>query len=79
MSDEKEISESVKELVIARIDSQIPSKLKLFVGSERGLDKSEMIQHIKDGDRIGRQIVDSQMNFLKALTTGEFVRAINTV
>ena len=75
----KEISVRVKELIIARIDSQIPSKLKLFMGSSKGLDKNEIIEHIRGGDKIGVQIVESQMNFLKALTSGEFVQAINSV
>jgi hypothetical protein len=75
----KKYSEDVKSLIIARIESQLPSELKLFVGNGQSFSKAEMIQHIKDGDSIGNSLVDSQMSFLKAVAKGTFIRAINTV
>ena len=68
----KKYSEDVKSLIIARIESQLPSELKLFVGNGQSFSKAEMIQHIKDGDSIGNSLVDSQMSFLEAGITLEF-------
>lgn len=75
---EKEISEEMKELVITRIDVQTPSNLKLSIGPYC-LTKEEMIEHVRKGDDIGRQIVKTHISFLKALASGEFVRAITSV
>lgn len=77
MSAKKEdIPEQVKELVITKIEAQLPQNLKLSIGSHGLLSKEEMIEHVKKGDEIGKQIVNVQMSFLKALASGEFVRAM---
>ena len=53
-----EINAEMKELVIARIDAQVPSNLTLSIGSFGKISKDEMIEHIKKGDVIGRKIVE---------------------
>ena len=76
---EKEYSKQVEDLVIARIEAQLPSDLKLFVGNGQSFSKAQMIQHIKEGDDIGSSLVNSQMSFLRAVASGAFISAINTV
>ncbi|MBI2629260.1 hypothetical protein HYW74_04200 [Candidatus Pacearchaeota archaeon] len=78
MSEEKEIKEELKEVVIMRIET-IPSNLKLAIGSDKALTKEEMIRHVKDGDSIGRQIINSHISFMKAVARGDFTRAITTI
>ena len=36
---DNETEEKIKELVLARIDAQVPSNLRLFIGSSNGMDK----------------------------------------
>ncbi|MBU2576326.1 MAG: hypothetical protein KKF50_01255 [Nanoarchaeota archaeon] len=76
---EKRYSKEIEELVIARIESQLPNELKLFVGNGQSFSKAQMIEHIKEGGVIGTSLVDSQMSFLKAVASGAFISAINTV
>ncbi|HLD43524.1 MAG TPA: hypothetical protein VJB08_06100 [Candidatus Nanoarchaeia archaeon] len=73
------ISESMKELVITKIESHMPSHLKLSIGSYGNLSKEEMIEHVKKGDEIGQQIVRVHMSFLKAVASGEFARKMVSV
>ena len=75
----KEPSKYEKELVIARIDAQLPSRLKLFMGANKSLTKEEMIKHVKNGDKIGQEIVESHLSFIRALASGQFTKAIVSV
>ena len=72
-------SEQIKELVITKIDAQMPSHLKLSIGSYGTMSKEEMIKHVKEDDPIGKQIVRVHMSFLKALASGEFRKAMVSV
>jgi len=72
------MNDELKKTVIARIDSQ-PSNLRLSVGSYGSITKDEAIKHVKNEDEIGKQIVNMHANFLKALSSGEFIKTINSV
>ena len=74
-----EISENLKQLVVARIEAKMSSNLKLSIGSDGSLDKSEMIKHVEMGDDIGRKIIDVHLNFMKAQSSGQLTTALNTV
>ncbi|MFH1365089.1 MAG: hypothetical protein ABIH28_00705 [archaeon] len=76
---EDEINEIIKNSVIARIDAQVPSNLKLAMGSYGGMSKEEMIEHVRKGDEVGRQIVKRHIQFLKAVASGELTRALISV
>ena len=73
---ENEITETMKNSVIARIDAQVPSNLKLAMGSYGGMSKEEMIEHVKKGDEIGKQIVKKHIQFLRAVAKGEITDAL---
>jgi hypothetical protein len=68
----EQISDAIKELVIARLDV-LPSDRKISVGGEGEFTKTELIEHVKDGDSIGRTIVDLEMEFLQALKDGSLL------
>ncbi len=74
-----EINEKLRELVVTKIEAGLPSNLKISVGSQGVLSKEEMIQHVKKGDKEGRQIIDMHLNFMKALVSGEIMREINSI
>ncbi len=69
-------SEGIKELVLARINV-MPSNYKLSIGSEGTFTKEQLLNHIKSGSEIGEQIINIQMNFIRALTSGELLKTIN--
>ena len=75
----EETTNKIKELVIARIDAKMPSNIKISIGSTGSLSKEEMIDHVKKGDAEGKQIVQMHMNFIKAITSGQLLKEINTV
>jgi hypothetical protein len=74
-----ESNERIKEIVIARIDAQVPSNLKLAIGSYGGMSKEEMIEHVKREDDIGKQIIKRHLLFLKSLASGDFTRALASI
>lgn len=79
MSEKSEKSskeEGLRELVLARMEV-MPKDYKLSVGNKGTFNKKELIDHIKKGDEIGNQIVKMQMNFIKALTSGELIETLN--
>ena len=71
-----QLTEDVKELVIARLDI-MPPNYKLSIGSQGTFTKDELIKHVKDGDLVGNQIAKMQYRFIKALTTGKLVEVLN--
>ena len=74
-----EVTEQMKELVLTKIDAQVPSTLRLFMGSSEGMGKEQIMDHIRKGDEIGRQIVLSHIRFMKAVASGEITRAIASI
>jgi hypothetical protein len=63
------ISEDLKKLVIFRLGTLPPGK-KISIGSSGEFSKEELIQHVKQGDEIGRKIIDIEMEFLRAIKEG---------
>ena len=75
MSEEKK-KEELKELVLARIEVMSPN-LKLSIGRYGTFTKQELIEHVKKDDEAGKQIVQMQINFIKALTSGRLIETLN--
>ena len=73
------INEKLKELVIARIDAQLPSNLKISIGGGGSLNKAEMIKHIKEEDEQGIQIIKMHVNFIKAVTSGQLMKEVRSI
>ena len=73
---EIEINEEARALVIARIDAQVPSNLRLSIGSNEGMSKEQMISHVKSDDEIGKQIIKSHLRFLQAQSSGRITKAL---
>ena len=61
---------------MTKVESNMPSNLKLSIGSYGELTKEEIIEHIKKGDKIGKQIMDVHLSFLKAVASGEFTKEL---
>ena len=71
MTDADYISDDIRNLVIARLDS-LPSDKKISIGSKGEFSKDELIEHVKKGDDIGRKIVEVELEFLRAMKEGRF-------
>jgi len=70
------IDPDVKKLVMWRIDTSMPNHFKLVMGDKGTFTKEELKNHVDKEDEIGLKIVEMEMNFIKALTTGEFSKAL---
>ncbi|MBS3074199.1 hypothetical protein J4447_01960 [Candidatus Pacearchaeota archaeon] len=71
------ISPDVKEIVLARLDV-MPQNYKLSVGNQGAFTKEQLIKHVKEGDSVGIQVVEMQLSFIKALTTGKLMNILNS-
>ena len=79
MKEDFEINEEVKKLIIARIDARMPPDIKMSIGGGDTISKSEMIEHVRKGDKQGKQIIQMHLNFIKAVTSGKFIEELNKV
>jgi hypothetical protein len=75
MSEETK-EEKIKELVLARI-GMMPPHLKLSIGGFGTFTKQELSEHVRKGDDAGKQIIQMQVNFIKALTSGKLIETLN--
>ncbi|MGH9463566.1 MAG: hypothetical protein ACRD1X_20370 [Vicinamibacteria bacterium] len=73
---QEQLSEELKELVVARLEVLSPDKLISFGGKDGGLTRDQLIEHVKEGDEIGRKIVDVEMTFLRALKDGVMLEQV---
>jgi hypothetical protein len=58
------MKDEIKTLVIERLRA-MPENLKIAVGDEGEFDKYELIERVKLGDDVGKEIVEAQLNFLR--------------
>lgn len=63
------LDEEIKKIVIARLET-LPSNKKMSIGSEREFNKEELIQRVKEGDEVGKKIIQIEMEFLTSLKKG---------
>jgi len=62
--------EEIKKLVLIRLES-MPDTIRVSIGSEGNeLSKEDLIEHVKKEDRLGKMIVEMQLNYLRAMKTG---------
>lgn len=74
------LDENIKQLVITRIQAEMPDNLRLCIGQEgMGLSGIEMIKHVENNDELGKQIIESHLNFIRAQSGGQLLSALNSV
>lgn len=54
------------ELVISRLQT-IPDNQEISVGAEGRLTKSQLIQHVKKGDELGKKFVEIELHYMQSL------------
>lgn len=77
MSNEHEsISKKEMELVLARLEVISPKFFFSSGGEYDNLSRDQMIQHVKDGDEIGKKFIEAELDFLRALKDGSLMKAL---
>lgn len=66
MSSKTSISQEVKDLVIARLEV-LPEDTGISIGSAGEFTRDELIERVRQGDEIGRKIVQVELSYLKSL------------
>ncbi len=61
--------ESVRELVLTRLET-LPTGAKISIGSGQELTKAELIQSVREGNEVGRKMIEIEMSFLQSLKEG---------
>ena len=73
----KEQLPEVKKLVIERLKT-IPSDLELHIGSEgNGYTVDELINKVERNDKVGKQLIAVEMEFLRSLKEGTLTNESN--
>lgn len=65
-----DVEEELKQLVIARLKAT-SDELNIVIGNEGDFTREELIRRVESGDKIGKEVVESEIEFLKALTEGK--------
>ena len=76
MTDNKKLDEEIKKLVLWRLETSVPEYFKLSVGGKGTFTKEEIRKHVEAEDETGMAFVDMQLNFIKAVASGEFSEAL---
>ena len=62
--------EYIKKLVIARIEAS-SENLKVMIGGDKELSKQDLINNVREGNDLGKEIMNIQLEFLKDMTEGK--------
>lgn len=71
----EKIFEEIRELVVARLEV-LPKDKKISIGSFGEFTKSELIEHVKKDDELGKKIINIELKFLRALAQGKLLDEI---
>lgn len=55
-----------EELVLCRLKA-MPQSIRVSLGSGGELSRDDLIRHVKDGDRLGKLIVETQLDYLRSM------------
>lgn len=68
-SSEETQEEYLRELVSARIEA-LSSDLEIYFG-DQNYTRKELIENIREGTELGKEIIDSQLMFLRDMAEGK--------
>jgi len=70
------IDPELKKIVLWRIETSIPKHFKLSMGNKGSYNKEELKRHVEQEDDVGLEIVNMQLKFMKAVSSGEFTKIL---
>jgi len=62
-------SEELKKIVLERLKS-MPESLSVSIGNAE-YTTDELVEHVEDGDEVGKQIMEIQLQYLQDLGSGK--------
>ncbi len=66
---ENDTNNEIRKLVLARLSTTSPETMK-SIGDEGVFTRDELMEHVKAGDKIGKTVLDIEMEWLRALKNG---------
>lgn len=72
------LSKSEKELILARLE--VLSDDLFFSSGDDGknISKSEMVEHVKNLDNIGKEYIETELNFLRSFKDGSLMNILTS-
>ena len=61
--------EDIRQLVSARL-SVLSSDTMISIGSDGNFSRDELLEHVKEGDKVGEKIAQIQLEWLRSLKAG---------
>lgn len=61
--------EEIRKLVSARL-SVLSSDTMISIGSDGNFSRDELLEHVKEGDKVGEKIAQIQIEWLRSLKAG---------
>lgn len=59
-------NEEIKRLVLMRLET-MPENIRISLGSEGNLGKSDLIRHVKEEDSLGKLFMQVQLEYLRSM------------
>ena len=76
--EKKKQLERLKQIVLMKI-ATMPKNYKLSIGGEGSFNKVQIAEHVNKMDDVGRNILDMELRFIKALSQGEVTKTLASV
>ena len=73
----KTLKDKEKEIVIARLEALIPEMSFASGGNFQSFTRDEIVNEIKKDSQIGKDFIETEMNFLRALKDGFLIKRLN--
>jgi hypothetical protein len=70
-----QIPEEIKKFVIARLET-FPASKGLSIGSQGTFSKTDLIEHVKEGDEVGKTMVKMVYEYLEMLKSGQLLHEV---
>lgn len=65
-----DIEEELKQIVIQRLKTS-SDELQVVIGGKGNFTREELIESVEAGDKIGQEIMESEIEFMKAMAQGK--------
>jgi len=76
--EKKKQLERVKQIVLRKIDT-MPKDYKLSIGGEGSFNKFQIAERVNKMDDVGKQILEMELRFIRALSRGEVTKTLASV
>lgn len=70
------INKDLKDLVIARIEAY-SNDVGLIIGEDKHYSKSDLINNVKKETKLGKQIIEMQLEYLQDMVKGNIYTALD--